>query len=113
MFFAISDKKDNKYLWDHLNDIKGKSKSSSIPSELNVDDQSFTDVYDVLNTLNSFFSNVSERLNDNTDINHGDYIRLQNYIDIKIPADVQFKIRLMIHNHLLSIINSLDATKAT
>ena len=109
----ISDKKDNKYLWDHLNDIKGKSKSSSIPSELNVDDQSFTDVYDVLNTLNSFFSNVSERLNDNTDINHGDYIRLQNYIDLKIPADVQFKIPLMTHNHLLSIINSLDATKAT
>ena len=29
-------------------------------SELNIDDQSFTDVYDVLNTLNSFFSNVSE-----------------------------------------------------
>ena len=32
---AISDKKDNKYLWNHLNDIKGKSKFSSIASELN------------------------------------------------------------------------------
>ena len=91
---AISDKKDNKYLWD-LWDIKGKSKSSSIPSELNVDDQSFTDVNDVLNTLNSFFSNVSEPLNDNTDINHGDYIRLQNLIALKIPADIQFKILLI------------------
>ena len=59
---AISDKKDNKYLWDHLNDIKGISKSSSIPSELNVDGQSFNDVYDVLNTLNSFFPNVRWRM---------------------------------------------------
>ena len=89
--------KDNKYLWDHLNDIKGKSKSSSIPSELNVDDHSFIDVYDVVNKLYSFFSNVSERLNDNTDINHRDYIRLQNYIDLKIPTDIQFKIPLITH----------------
>ena len=37
---------------DQLNDIKGKSKASSIPSELIVDDQCFTDVNDVLNTLN-------------------------------------------------------------
>ena len=92
--------KDKKYVCDHLNDIKGKSKSSSIPSELNVDDQSFIDVHvnDVLNTLHSFFSNVSERLNDNTDISHGVYTRFQNYIDLEISADVQFKISLMTHN---------------
>ena len=110
---AINDKKDNKCLWEYLNDIKCKSKASSIPKEVLVDDQCFTDVNGVLNTHNSFFSNESGRLKDNTDVNHGDYIRLQNYIDLKIPADIQFKIPLMTHNHLLSIINSLDATKAT
>ena len=52
-------------------------------------------------------------MNDNTDINHGVYIRLQNYIDLKIPADIQFKIPLITYKHLLSIISSLDATKAT
>ena len=51
---AISDKKDNKYLWDRLNYIKGKPKSSSMPSESNVDGQSFNDVYNLLNTLNLF-----------------------------------------------------------
>ena len=53
---AISDKNDNKYLRDHLNDIKSKPKSSSIPSELNVDGQSVNDLYDVLNTLNTLNS---------------------------------------------------------
>ena len=115
---SIENNKDNSYLWRHINDINGKTKSNTLPHELKIDNTIINDENTILNELNCFFTTISDKLkhdhnssiNSNSDRN---FDQLKEYIDIKVPANIEFKIPFIKVADVVSILNSLDANKAT
>ena len=88
-----------------------------LPQEIVIDDiKSQCESNDIVNRLNQYFTSISERLNsehsqedtpfDVTELN--EYIRTKHS---KIPENVSFRIPLMEHCELISIVNALDVNK--
>ena len=110
---AINETKNNKFLWDHINDIQGKSKTLEVPSELIVDGTAYTDKQDVIDKLNAYFANISERLREGCSTARSEHDRLRTFVETKLPSGIQFNIPSLKLEQLTSILKSLDATKAT
>ena len=116
-FFAksIAENKDNAYLWKHVKDINGKSNENKLPDELTTNGISTTDPHMISETLNNFFSTISEKLKSEHPQENPEFdtINLDDYIKEKIPSSVQFGIPLMKLANLTSALKALDVTKAT
>ncbi|MCW4336379.1 MAG: reverse transcriptase domain-containing protein [Candidatus Thiodiazotropha endolucinida] len=112
---AITENKDNAYLWRHIKDLNGKTSASKLPAELVIDGTSFCKPQDIVENLNIFFSSLSDTLNSSQPINGSEvnWKTLSEHIENKVPADVKFRIPIMKLSDLKSYINSLDASKAT
>ena len=111
---AITENKDNTYLWRHIKDLNGKTAASKLPDELVIDGDSYCEPQDVVEKLNIFFSSISDKLKTNQS-NQGsgvDWKTIEEHVANKVPADVKFTIPLMKLSDLKSCINSLDASKA-
>ena len=84
-----------------------------LPQE--IDDIKSCESKDIVKRLNQYFTSISERLNSEhsqEDIPF-DVTKLNEYIRTEIPENVSFRIPLMKHCELISIVNSLDVIKAT
>ena len=69
----------------------------------------------VIEKLNLFFSKISEKIvseHPQQDLPF-DFDKLTSYVNAKVPDNIKFTIPLMKNTDLISIIGSLDATKAT
>lgn len=113
---AISENKDNSFLWKHIKQIQGGVKDSGLPDELEVDNETSHSPIDIINKLNSYFANISDRLkasSPNNSQRKNDFQKLKNYIDNLIPENTNFKIPFMQENELITTIKKLDSTKAT
>ena len=116
-FFArsIDENRDNTFLWKHINSLNGKTSEQRIPHELIIDNKTYNEISDIIEKLNHYFSTISAKLQ----IDHAqenlpfDLSKLTNYVDSKVPSNVKFQIPLMKLPDLISIIGSLDASKAT
>ena len=115
-FFArsIAGDKDTSFLWKHVRNISGKNNEKRIPQEIIIDNESINEKTDIIENLNLFFSKISEKLkSEHPQHNlHNDFGKLSSYVDTKVPRNVEFVIPLMKNTDLLSIIGSLDTTKA-
>ena len=102
-------------MWKHTNSLNGKTNEQRIPHELIIDNKPNNEITDIIEQLNHYFSTISAKLQ----IDHAqknlplDLIKLTNCVDSKVPSNVKFQIPLMKLLDLISIIGSLDATKAT
>ena len=80
-----------------------------------IDNKPYNEISDIIEKLNHYFSTISAKLQ----IDHAqenlpfDLSKLTNYVDSKVPSNVKFQIPLMKLPDLISIIGSLDASKAT
>ncbi|MCU7800963.1 MAG: reverse transcriptase family protein [gamma proteobacterium symbiont of Lucinoma myriamae] len=113
---AVAENKDTTYIWKHIKNLGRQSEKSRMPTELIIDNQINDKQQDVVNKLNAYFANISETLKSSQNVEpHTDYEfnRLKNYIDILIPNDVIFRIPDMKLPDLISIIKTIDVTKAT
>ena len=113
---AISENKDNSFLWKHIKQIKGGVEDSCMPDELEVDNETSYTPIDILNKLNGYFANISERLKASSSNNSqpkNDFLELKDYIDNLIPRNTNFKIPFMQENELIATIKKLDSSKAT
>ena len=67
-----------------------------IPDEILIDGNTFQDKHDLIEQLNYFFSSISNRLNSGdsqtNDINEYDFTNLKDYVDSKVPNEINFKI---------------------
>ena len=77
---AIKDNKTNSFLWKHVKKLGNNTEPSSIPEELIVDDETYKSPSDIMNKLNSYFANISDRLR-------------ATEKDSSIPESCDFKIR--------------------
>ena len=86
-----------------------------IPHELIIDNKPNNEITDIIEKLNHYFSTISAKLQtDHAQENLlFDLSKLTNYVDSKVPSYVKFQIPVMKLPDLISIIGSLDATKAT
>ena len=113
---AFSESKDNSFLWKHIKQIKGGVEDSGLPDELEVDNEISHSPIDILNKLNGYFANISDRLkasSPNNSQRKNDFQKLKNYIDYLIPRNTNFKIPFMQENELITTIKKLDSSKAT
>ena len=103
------------FLWKHINSLNGKTSEQRIPHELIIDNKPYNEISDIIEKLNHYFSTISAKLQ----IDHAqenlpfDLSKLTNYVDSKVPSNVKFQIPLMKLPDLISIIGSLNASKAT
>ena len=99
----------------HVRNISGNNNGQQIPKEINVDNKRIYEGDEVIEKLNLFFSTISETLvseHSQQDLPF-DFDKLTSYVNAKVPDNIKFKIPLMKNTDLISIIGSLDATKAT
>ena len=72
---------------------------SSIPEELIVDDETYKSPLDIINKLNSYFANISDRLrateNDSSIPGSCDLKKIEDYVNSRTPEHIKFKIPLI------------------
>ena len=112
---SIAENKDNAYLWKHIKNLKEPQTSNKLPDELHLDGQVYNNIENVAENLNYFFSTISNKLKSEYPTNNitCDLIKLDNYINTKVPNEVSFCIPLLKPSDLISTIKALDVTKAT
>ncbi|MCG7876956.1 MAG: reverse transcriptase family protein, partial [Candidatus Thiodiazotropha endolucinida] len=110
---AIKENKDTSYLWRHVKKHSGQSSYNDIPDELTVDGDTINSPNSIINRLNSYFANISERLKIHDASHEYDFQKLQNYINNLIPSHVFFKIPTVNISELINTIKSLNVSKAT
>ena len=98
-----------------MKNLNNQSDDCGLPQEIVIDDIKSCESNDIVNRLSQYFTSISERLNSEhsqEDIPF-DVTILNEYIRTKVPENVSFRIPLMKHYELISIVNALDVTKAT
>ena len=99
----------------HINSLIGKTSEQRISHELIIDNKPNNEITDIIENLNHYFSTITAKLQtDHAQENlRFDLSKLTNYVDSKVPSNMKFQIPLMKLPDLVSIIGSLDASKAT
>ena len=113
---SVENMKDTSSIWRHLKVVsKGSTASSkTLPDELIIDGEHFTDSETIAIKLNEYFTSIAQILDDtNTDSNDLNVTKLQTYVNEKVPDDILFSIPSITTEQVLSCINILDPSKAT
>ena len=114
---SIAENKDNTFLWRHIKSLNGQNEGMKIQDEINIDGNTFKQKHDVIEQLNYFFSSISKRLKSDdsqtNDINEYDFTNLKDYVDSKVPNEINFKIPFMKDAELTNALQSLNTKKST
>ena len=112
---SVSGNKDTSFLWKHVRNISGTNNDRQIPKEINAEYERIYEGDEVIKKLDLFFSKISEKLVSKLPQQDLPFYfdKLTSYLNAKVPDNIKFTIPLMKNTDLISIIGSLDATKAT
>ena len=112
---SVDENRDNTFLWKHMNSLNGKTSEQRIPHELIIDIKPNNEITGIIEKLNHYFSTISAKLQTDHVPENLPFVlsKLTNYVDSKVPSNVKFQIPLNKLPDLISIIGSLDASKAT
>ena len=100
----------------HVRQLNGSSEASRIPDELIIDDNLYNSPIDIVNKLNYYFANISDRLKaSTTSSSTSDRVlhKLNDFVKKRIPENTLFRIPLINISSLTNAIQSLDISKAT
>ena len=91
---AISENKDNTYIWKHIKNINGKDKENKIPDQILIDGKPSNGPAETVEKLNHFFASFSNKLKaDKSQASAPlDTHTLHDYVDSKIPQNTKFSI---------------------
>lgn len=113
---SIETLKDTKTLWKHLKSVHNGSTSSSktLPDELVIEGEHFTDSQTIASKFNEYFTSVAQILdNTNSETEDLDITKLQEFVNGKVPDNTQFSIPFITTEQVLSYTSILDSSKAT
>ena len=114
---AIQEQKASNVLWKHVKQIGNAPESSGIPEELIVDDNKYNSPAAIANELNKYFATISERLKSTRETSstaeNCDFQKLHNFVNARVPENINFKIPLINIPSLTEALKSLDTSKAT
>ena len=111
---SVMNSKDTRTIWQNFRKVNNKNNcSNSTLPDITINDERYTSSEDIASKLNHYFANISQIFGNNEgeelDANF-DY--LENFINSKVPNDVQFKIPNITPEQVSTIINDLDSSKA-
>ena len=113
---SVSILKDSKTIWKHLRTATKTSNPSSntLPDELIINDQKFSNSEDIAFKLNNYFAKISELFQDNDEIpTRPDFTKLNEFINDRIPNDIRFEIPFISIAQVSEFISGLNIAKAT
>ena len=93
---------------------KGNSSQNSLPEELKVHGETYTDSEDIAFKLNEYFASVCDQFQTGSD--PSDILnlsKLEDYDRSKIPSHVYFTVPYITIEQVSEFIHALDPTKAT
>lgn len=105
--------KNTKSVWQQIKNAQNMTQNSfkTLSDKLNIDGKIITKSHEIAWKLNEFFATVSQRLNSNNNpLPRDDYLRLENYINCKVPEEM---IPLITTSQVSQFIHKLDPGKAT
>ena len=110
----VDNAKDTKTIWKHLRGVNtGALSMNNLPSELNIMGEIINDSEKIATKLNNYFSSVAEQFQNNTEITYLNKDKIKQFVDPKVPGDVNFQISFITVEQVCSFINKLDSSKAT
>ena len=93
--------------------LNGQNSTAKIPDTVTINESSFNEPQDIIEKLNVFFSTIIKLKTEHVSSGVNFDSALTEFVNIKVPADVKFRIPVMKHKELLSSIKSLNIAKAT
>ena len=108
--------KDIRTIWKHLRTVNASSASTNktLPDELIFDNESVSDSKTLATKLNEYFASIAKMLNNaNTETSGPVLSKLGNFVNNKVPGNVNFKKPHITSDQVLSYISALDPSKAT
>ena len=113
---SIVSQKDTKTIWKHFRSFTNKNNCSSntLPEELIIDDELYTDSKDIAAKLNEFFASICVQFNvDGDPANTHDLTYLAEYVNSRVPSHVHFKVPFIKTQQVSEFLHALDPSKAT
>ena len=113
---SIASQKDTKTIWKHFRSFTNKNNCSSntLPEELIIDDELYTDSKDIAAKLNEFFASICVQFNvDGDPANTHDLTYLTEYVNSRVPSHVHFKVPFIKTQQVSEFLHALDPSKAT
>ena len=113
---SVSNLNDSKTIWKHLRTATKTSNPSSntLPDELIINNQKFSNSEDIAFKLNNYFAKISELFQDKDEIpTRPDFTKLNEFINDRIPNDIRFEIPFISIAQVSILINGLNIAKAT
>ena len=92
-------------IWKHLRTVNASSGSTNktLPDELIFDNESVSDSKTIAIKLNEYFASIAKILNNaNTETSGPDLSKLGNFVNNKVPDNVNFKIPHITNDQVLS-----------
>ena len=87
-------------------------KQSYLCLTMNFENETYYNLQDMIDKLNNFFSTVGG-ISANTDFSSLTFEKVENFVQSKVPPNVEFKIPLIKLDETKSFLNKLEASKAT
>lgn len=113
---SVETSKSTSSIWKHLSAVnKGSiSKANNMPDELMINNEHISDSNTIASKLNEYFSSIAQILNNtSTGTTELDLTKLTDFVNNKVPDTTYFNIPCITTEQVFSVINSLDASKAT
>ena len=113
---SIASQKDTRTLWKHFRSVTNKDNASlnTLPEELNIDNEIYTDSEKIAVKLNEYFASVSDQYKTDCDsLYPPNFSKLEDYVQSKIPPHVYFTVPYITLQQVSKFINTLDPAKAT
>ena len=105
-----------KTIWKHFRSFTNKNNCSSntLPEELIIDDELYTDSKDIAAKLNDFFASICDQFNvDGDPANTHDLTYLAEYVNSRVPSHIHFKVPFIKTQQVSEFLHALDPSKAT
>ena len=113
---SIASQKDVRKIWKHFQSLNNKANSAqnTLPDEILINDQTYTDSKDIALKSNEFFASVCDQFSFGNDpADHPDLNELKTYVESKVPSHVNFTVPYITPEEANAFLHALDPTKAT
>ena len=113
---SIVSQKDTRLIWKHLRTFTKNDNSSSntLPDEIKIDNETYSNSEDIASKLNEYFASVSDHFGSHSDpVDTPDFSKLNDYVNSKVPSHIHFSIPHITIKQVTDFIRGLSPNKAT
>ena len=98
---SIATQKDTKTIWKHFRSYTKKTDSTlnTLPDELKINDETYSDSQNIASKLNEYFASVCDHFSSHSDpVDAPDMKKLDNYVSHKVPTHIHFTVPYVYNN---------------